>query len=101
MAFGQRGLDGGLTVQQPVQRGVEFVLIDLAEAEHVPEARCGSVGGERTSGGELGRWIKDPSNQQGEDEIAAAIALRAEDTVEPDLVSGAERRRRGRAASYG
>ena len=28
MAFGQRGLDGGLTLQQPIQRGVEFVLVD-------------------------------------------------------------------------
>ena len=90
MAFGQRGLDGGLTLQQPVQRGVEFVLIDLAEAEHFAEARCGGGGGQRTGGGELGCRIEDPTDQQGEDEIAAAIAVGAEDTVEPDLVSGAE-----------
>src|SRR5450755_2767593 len=90
MAFGQRGLDGRLTLQQPVQRSVEFVLIDLAEAEHFTEARCGSGGGQRTGGGELGRWIEDPTDQQGQHEIAAAIAVRAEDTVKPDLVSGAE-----------
>ena len=79
-----------LTLQQPVQRGVEFVLIDLAEAEHCTEARCGSVGRQCTGGGELGRRIEDPADQQGEDEIAAAIAVRAEDTVEPDLMRGAK-----------
>src|SRR4029077_5624783 len=86
----QRGLNGGLTLQQPIQRGVEFVLVDLAEAEHCTEARCGSGRGQRTGGGKLGRWIEDPSDQQGEDEIAAAIALGPEDTVEPDPMSGAE-----------
>src|SRR6202046_1804741 len=90
MAFGQRGLDGGLALQQPVQRGIELVLIDLAEAEHFTEARCGGVRGQRTGGGELGSRIEDPTDQQGKDEIAAAIAVRAEDMVEPDLVSGAE-----------
>jgi len=90
MAFGQRGLDGGLALQQPVQRGIELVLIDLAEAEHFTKARCGGVRGQRTGGGELGRWIEDPADQQGKDEIAAAIAVKAEDTVKPNLMSGAE-----------
>ncbi len=49
-----------------------------------------SGGGQCTGGGELGRWIEDPTDQQGKNEIAAAIAVRAEDTVKPDLVSGAE-----------
>ena len=42
------------------------------------------------AGGELGRWIEDPTDQQGEGEIAAAIAVRADDTVKPDLLSSAE-----------
>ena len=91
MALGQRGLDGGLALQQPVQRGVEFVLVDLAEAEHFAEARGGGGGRQRTGGGELGGGIEDPADQQGEDEIAAAIAVGAEDTVEADLAGGAER----------
>ena len=33
MALGQRRLDGGLALQQPVERGVELVLVDLAETE--------------------------------------------------------------------
>ena len=49
----------------------------------------------RCQGTALGRRrsrsrIEDPTDQQGEDEIAAAIAVRAEDTVKPDLMSGAE-----------
>jgi hypothetical protein len=43
MTFGQRGLDGGLALQQPVQRGIEFGVIDLAKAEHFAEA-CGCRG---------------------------------------------------------
>jgi hypothetical protein len=38
VALGQRGLDGRLALQQPVQRGVEFVLVDIAEAKHITEA---------------------------------------------------------------
>src|ERR1700722_12172637 len=64
MAFGQRDLDGELTLQQPVPRGVELVLIDLAEAEHVTKARCGGVRGHCTGGGELGRWIEDPADSK-------------------------------------
>ena len=44
MAFSQRGLDGGLTLQQPIQRSVEFVLVDLAKAECFAEAARGGGG---------------------------------------------------------
>jgi hypothetical protein len=91
MALGQRGLDGGLALQQPVQRGVEFILIDLAEAEYLAETGGSGGGRQRTGGGELGCWFDDPTDQQGEDEIAAAIATGAEDTVETDLARSAKR----------
>ena len=42
-------------------------------------------------GGELGGGFEDPADDQGEDEIAAAIAVGAEDAVEADLAGGAER----------
>ena len=45
MASGQRGLDGRLARQQPVERGVQFVVIDLAETEHFTEAG-GAVAGD-------------------------------------------------------
>ena len=91
MAPGQRGLDRGLALQQPVQRGVELVLIDLAEAEHFAKARCGGGGRQRTGGGELGCGIEDAADQQGKDQVAAAIVTRAEDTVEADVAGDAER----------
>jgi len=44
MAFGQCGLDGGLALQQPVERGVEFVVSDRAETECFAEAGGGRGG---------------------------------------------------------
>src|SRR5208282_2508814 len=38
MAPGQCRFDGGLACQQPVERGVEFVVIDLAETKRFAEA---------------------------------------------------------------
>ena len=70
---------------------VEFVLIDLTEAEQFAEARRGGGGRQRAGGGEFGGRVEDPTDQQGEDEIAATIAAGAEDTVEADLAGGAER----------
>ena len=90
MALGQRGLDGGLALQQPVQRGVEFVLIDLAETEHFAEAGGGGGGRKCPGGGQLGCGIEDPADEQGQNEVAAAIAVGAEDAVEADPAGGAE-----------
>ena len=90
MALGQRRLDGGLALQQPVERGVELVLIDLAETEPVRQAGGGRGGGERARGGELGGGIEDAADEQGQDEVAAAVAVGAEDPVEADLARGAE-----------
>ena len=47
---------------------------------------------QRTGGGELGAGIEDAADQQGQDEVAAAIAVRAEDPIEADLARCAERR---------
>ena len=91
MAFGQRGLDRRLALQQPVQCMVEFVLIDLTEAEQFAEARCGGGGRQRTCGREFGCRVEDPTDEESEDEIATTIAAGAEDTVEADLAGGAER----------
>ena len=91
MAFGQRGLDRRLVLQQPVQCMVELVLIDLTEAEQFAEARSGGGGRQRTCGREFGGRIEDPTDEQGKDEIATTIAVGAKDTVEADLAGGAER----------
>src|SRR5215472_13903725 len=34
MTFGKRGFDLRLPIEQPVQRGIEFVLVNLLETEH-------------------------------------------------------------------
>jgi hypothetical protein len=91
MAFGQRGFDRGLTLQQPVQRGVEFVLIDLTEVEHFAEARCGGGRRQRTGGGELGRRVEDATDEEGEDKVSATIVIRAKDTIEADLARDTKR----------
>jgi hypothetical protein len=75
MAFGQRGLDRGLALQQPIERSVELVFIDLADAEHLAEARSGGCRRERAGG---------------EYEIAAAVAVGAEHPVEADSAGRAE-----------
>ena len=90
MAFGQCGLDGGLALQQPVECGVEFGVADVAEAERFAEAGGRRGGRQRPGGGELGDGIEDAAGQHGQDEVAAAVAFRAEDAVEADLARGAE-----------
>ncbi len=91
MTFGQCRLDRGLALQQPVQRGVEFVLIDLTEAKQFAEARCGGGGRQRTGGGELGYGVEDATDQQGEHKVAATIVTGAKDAVEADGARGTER----------
>ena len=76
-----------------VERGVEFVLVDLAEAEHLAEARSGGCRRECTGGGELGCGFENAADQQREHEIAAAIAVAAEHAVEADPAGGPECRR--------
>src|SRR3954470_6942535 len=90
MAFGQGGLDRGLALQQPVERGIEFVVGNRAETEGFAEAGGGRVRRQRPGGGELGDGIEDTPDQQGQDEVAATVAVRAEQAVEADPARGAE-----------
>jgi hypothetical protein len=90
MTLGQSGLDGGLACQQPVECCVEFVVIDLTETERFAEAAGRGGGGERPGGGELGDRVENAADQQGEDQVAAAVAVRPEDAVEADLARRAE-----------
>src|SRR4051794_22073026 len=90
MAFGQDGLDRGLALVQPVERGVKFVVVDLAKTERFAEAGGCRGRGECPGGGQLGGWLEDAADEQGENEIATAVAVGAEEAVEADLAGGAE-----------
>jgi len=46
---------------------------------------------QRTCGSEFGRGVEDATDDEGEDKVSEAIAIRAKDTVEADLAYRAER----------
>jgi hypothetical protein len=64
-------------LQQPIERGVEFVLVDLAESERLAEAGGGGCRRECARGGELGCGFENAADQQRKHEIAAAVAVGA------------------------
>src|SRR4051794_7302805 len=90
MAPGQCSLDGALACQQPVECGVEFVVVNLAETERFAQAGGRRGRRQRPGGGEFGDGIEDAPDQHGEDEVAAAVAVGAEDAVKADLARHAE-----------
>jgi hypothetical protein len=82
---GERPLDRRLTDRQPVQRGVKLVLINDAEAELLAEAGAGGLWRQRAGAGELGTGLEQAADDKRQDQIATAVALRAEQTIEADL----------------
>ena len=96
MALRQRGLDRALTLEEPVERGVEFVLADLAEVQLDAEARGGGGGIERPGGGELGGRGDDAADDHGQDKVARAVGLvrvfRPEQPVQTDRARRAQNR---------
>jgi hypothetical protein len=65
-----------------------FVVVNRAETGHFAEAGGHRAGRQRPGCGGFGDWVEDAPDQQGE--VAAAIAVGAEDAVKADLASGAE-----------
>jgi hypothetical protein len=51
MTLGERGLDGALAFAQPIERGVEFVLVDLAQAEFDARLEAAVAGSKVPLGG--------------------------------------------------
>ena len=96
MASGQRGFDALLLGEEPIERVVEFLLVDLAERQHGAERRGRSGAVEQPRGGELGGWIEQPHHHQGGDERhharSLSLALRQQ-IVEAELAQHAERGR--------
>ena len=96
MAFGEGGLDGRLTLEQPIEGRVEFVLADLAQGQLDAEARGGGGGIERLGGGELRGRRDDAADDHRHDEVARAIGLvrvfRPEQPVQTDGARRAQNR---------
>jgi len=90
VVFGKRRLDRRLADSKPVEGDVELVLIDRAEAELLAETRAGRVRRQRAGGGKLGAGIEQTADDEGQDKIATAVAVRAEQAVETDLARRSE-----------
>src|SRR3984893_14237145 len=92
MAFGEGRLDRRLADRQPVACTIELVLSDQPETELLAKAGSRGVRRQSPGGGKLGPGIEDAADHQGQDEVAAAVAVRAEQPIEADLASRAESR---------
>ena len=90
VAPGERGLDRRLAGEQPVERRIQLVLGDLLQPEHRAQAGGGGRGSERLGGRQLRGRGEDAADDQGDRELAAALAGRAEQAVEADLAQRAE-----------
>src|ERR1019366_4300546 len=92
VAAGETGLDEGLLGYQPVQGGVDLAYRDGAEAERLAEGMAGRGGVEHARGGEFGRRIEQPGDDQGENEIAPALRRAAgEQAIKADTAGGGQR----------
>jgi hypothetical protein len=85
MTFSQGGLDSGLALVQPVQRAVEFGLIDLVETECVAHAAGFGRRGKQPRGRKLGGGFENSADEKGEDEVTASVAIRAQAAIEANL----------------
>jgi hypothetical protein len=102
MPLGQLGLDPHgtspraegprLACAQPVQSGVQLVLVDFAQSQNLTQAEGGGRRRQRLGGGQLGVRGQQPRHNHGQHQIAAAVASWPQHAVESD---GAQRAERG------
>jgi hypothetical protein len=85
VALGEDLLDAGLAATQEVEGGVEFVLVDLAQAEHGAERVGGGRLAELARGRQLGGRLDDPRHDHGEDQLGPALRSMRQRLVEPEL----------------
>ena len=90
---GERGLDRGLALTQPVEGAVEFDLVDRTEPEPPAQARTGGVGGEIARGGEFGGGCDEPAgDQRDRQRRQTLVGGPAEPPVEADCPDRAQHR---------
>ena len=90
MASGEALFDAGLATEQPVHGVVEFVRIDIAEAEEFSEGGDGGFGGQGACGGEFGTGVDDAGDDEGDGEIAVPAGGAGDEGVEAESSEGSE-----------
>src|SRR5205807_7979622 len=91
MLAGKLALDPFLLSTEPIERFVDLIGGDAAEAEGRAQPSAGRVLIERTGGGEFGGRLDQPGYDQRDDEIALALCT-GDETIELDAASNGERR---------
>jgi len=84
VALSEDLLDARLAAAQKVEGGVEFVLVDLAQAEHRAERVGGGRLAELARGRELGGRLDDPRHDHGQDQLGPALGSLRQHLVEPE-----------------
>src|SRR5580693_3313104 len=84
VALGEDLLDAALAAAQEVEGGVEFVLVDLAQAEHGADRVSGGRLAELARGRQLGGRFNDPRHYHGEDQLGPALRSLRQRFVEPE-----------------
>ena len=90
MALCQALLDTALAAHQPVHRGVQLVFIDSPQVQHLAESGDGALRGEGAGGGELGAGVDDAGDDQGKDQVAQAAVGASDESMQVELLEGAE-----------
>ena len=90
MASGQRFLDPGLPLPEPVEHVEHLVAGDGAEAEQDSEAGVGGIGGESPGGGQLGGGMDEAGDEGGQGQVALAARGAVEDAGQAELGGQAE-----------
>jgi len=85
MPLGQRPLDLGLPLEQPVHGRVEVVGLELIEAQHLSESRGGGLLIQRSRRGQLGAGGEHPGGDQRHTAVAFEAGPGGEDALQAEL----------------
>src|SRR5208337_3279597 len=91
VALGEGLLDARLAAAQKIEGGVEFVLVDLAQAERRTERVGGGRLAELARGRELGGRLDDPRHDHRQDQFCPALGSLRQHLVEPEPARRPER----------
>jgi hypothetical protein len=90
---GHRRLHRRLAFDQPVEGGIELVLVDRAQPQHGAQAGGGGLRVQGSRRGQLRGRRHHTRRDHRDDQVAAAVAGRPEQAIQTDGAQGAEHRR--------